>query len=167
MRLAGQRHRGQCLQIVREYAFGHGDIDVTAFATALRIEERGENTHRRHHRAAENVGNLDIGDHRIALLAADLVGKTGVTAIVDVVAGTIAVWSGLAITGNGAIDDARIDFATRGITHAQTIDHPGTEPFHHGIGVAHQPQEYFHPFGFFQIEPKRPLVAVYRSEHRC
>ena len=81
--------------------------------------------------------------------------------------GAIAVRSGLAITGNCAIDDARIDPAAGGITNTQTVDDTGAEAFHHGVGVAHQPQEDFHAFAFFQIEAQCTLVAVDRGEHRC
>src|SRR4029078_2215437 len=100
-RLSVRCNRSQNLQIVDQDALGHGDIDITALAAALRIEQRSQDAHRWHHSTAENVGDLHIGQDRIPLLTSVLIDKSGVAAIVHIVAGAFTVRAILPIAGYG------------------------------------------------------------------
>ena len=121
-----------------QHTFGHGDIDVAALAAALRIEQRSEYAQRRHHRAAENVGDLQIGNHRVAARGSDLIDESGIAAVINVMSRHFAVWAGLPVTGDGAIHDPAIDRFAGRITNTQSIDHAGTKTFHHRIGFSRQ-----------------------------
>ena len=117
-RVPQAQHGQQRKDGVREHRVGHRHIDVTATATAARIDDTGENADERGQRTAEEVADLKIRHRRSAAGQADLVEQAAVAEVVQIVAGAVPVRPVLPIAGDRAIHDARIELGNGLITDA-------------------------------------------------
>ena len=154
-----QRHYRVCEDRVR-----HGHVDVTPLAVRSRVHQRGEYAHDGGKRAAEQVGDLEIRHHRLAVARADLVQHAGIADIVDVVAGSHRVRPVLAVTGDSTVDDARVDRRHRIVVDAELLHDPGAEAFDDDIGALGQSQEDLPAAGLLQVLSQRQDVAVHRAQ---
>ena len=149
---------------MREHRIGHGDIDMAPLAAGSCVHQRGEYAHRRRERAAEQVGDLEVRHHRCAPLGADLLADARVADVVDVVAGAQRVGTVLPVTGDRAIDDARVDRIDRRVAHAELVHHTRTKALDDDIGVFGEPQEHVAPRRGLEVQAQRALVAVDEPE---
>ena len=143
-----------------QHGFAHGHVDQATLPGPLRVEECRQNAHHGGHRAAEQVADLQIGNRRLAPIDADLIEHTGKADIVEVVSGRHCQWAGLAIAGDRAIDDLRIDRPQRFVTNSQLVAHPRPEALDDDVGSTRQTQEYLTALRLLEVEPQPTLVAV-------
>src|SRR5690606_19762088 len=92
-----------------EGGVGHADVDELPFAGVLAMDDGSENAHDCMMGTASHVGNLDAHGWRPALFTATVAADAGEGEVVNVVAGTVPVWPGLAVTGDRAVDQPGID----------------------------------------------------------
>jgi hypothetical protein len=100
----------------------------------------------------------------VAVVAADLVEQARGRQEVDVVAGMLGPGAGLAVTGDRAIDDARVDRLHRLVADAQLVHHAGAEAFEDHVGIPGQAQEGGHAGGLLEVEAQAFLVAIDHAE---
>src|SRR5690606_412862 len=98
-------------QVVLVHHVRHGDVDVTAAPGALCCEQGGQDAADRRLRAAEQVADLEVGDHRLAVARGDLLQHAGIADVVDVVPGAPRVGAVLPVAADRAHHQARVDGA--------------------------------------------------------
>ena len=103
-------------------------------------------------RAAGNIGNLYSHRGRTAVRSATVAADAGQGKIIDVMARTVLVWAGLAIAGNGAVDEARVDGFEGFIPNAKAAHHPGPELLDHDVKVFYQLQHLVCTALFLQVK---------------
>ena len=81
-----------------------------------------------------------------------------------VVAGVARHRADRAITGHGAIDQARVDRRQRGEVDTQALGHARPEVVDQHVGLAHQAQQDLVAGGFLQVQAQAALVAVDAQE---
>ena len=69
-----------------------------------------------------------------------------------VVSGLVRIGAGLAITGNRAVNDPRIDPGHLRVVQAQSLHRPGSQVFQQDIGSTGQVQKHIAALGFFQVQ---------------
>ncbi len=138
----------------------HADVDALAAAGGGAVDDGGQQPHQRPHCPAD-VGHLDAQRRRADLGAAAVAERARQGQVVDVVAGAVAQGAGLAIAGQGTIDDGRVDRSQRLVANAQPVHDArpelldddvvagGHQPAHGGVGLR-----------LFQVEGHGALVAV-------
>ena len=149
---------------VGQHTVGHRHINLPPLPGTLRFEHGGQNSHHCSQCAAEQIGNLEIGNSRLIASTADLVKYAGVTEVIDVVAGHVFIRAILTVTADRTIGNFRIDRRHRGITDAEFVHHAGAKALNHHIGIAGETQEDLDARWLFQIETKPLLVAVDHPE---
>ena len=117
----------------------------------LALDDGGEYAHDRVVGTAGYVGNLDTHGRRAAVGAAAVAGNAGDGQVVDVMARAVFIGAGLAVAGDGAVDQFRVDGFQGFITHAQAIHYPGAELLHHNVVVRHQFLDLLHVFRLLQV----------------
>src|SRR6185436_15422326 len=98
----------------------------------------------RRKRAAEQVGDLKVPQHR-RIRRADLLADAGVADVIDIVPRAHRVRAVLAVTRDGAIDDARIDRRERVVVHAELRHDTGPEAFDQYVRGLRQPEQHLAP----------------------
>ena len=161
-----ERDGRQRLHVMREHAFAHRDVDVASDARALRIEQRRENAHRRNDGAAEDVRHLEVRDHGVAVGRTDLLGQAGEAVVVQVVAGEIAIRTGLAVARDRAVDDGRIHGLHGFVADPEPVDDAGTEALDHDVRRPREFEEQLDAIGLLEVQRHAALVAIDREEHR-
>ncbi|CPK17390.1 Uncharacterised protein [Bordetella pertussis] len=154
------------VQVARRLEIHHGDLRMQQrgmhplpLPGLLAFEQRGQDADGGV-QAGAGIGHRQPGAHR------PLAGQPGhrhqaAHALRDLVeAGPAGIRAALPEAGNAGQDDARVDGAQRFIIHAQARFHVRAPVLHHHVGAGHQAPEHRHPFGLFQVERQRPLVAV-------
>ena len=83
-----------------------------------------------------------------------------------VIAGLVAIRSGLAEAGHRAIDQPRVDLGQRGVADAEPVHHAGAEILHDHVGVGDQALDDLDRRRLLQIQGQAALVAVDRQPGR-
>ena len=104
---------------------------------------------------------MQVGDRRRAARGADLVEHAGVADVVNVMPGAQRIRSGLAVTGNAAEHQSRIDARQRLVAEAQLVHHAGAEALDQDVGGLHQFLERSLAVRVLEIEAQATLVAVH------
>ncbi len=159
-----RRRRGQAVQA--EGGVGHGDVHVLALAGALAVDHRRQHAHHRMAGTAGDVRHLERHRRRAGGLAAVVGGHAGDRQIVQIVAGPVPVGPVLAVAGNRAVDQPRVDRLKVFVAHAQAVHDPGAELLDDNVVLGHQPPDDLLAFRLLQIHGDRPLGAVDIAVHR-
>ncbi len=147
-----------------QHGIGHRHIDKAALAAALGVEQCGHDGESRGHGAAQQVGDLETQQGRRAANGLDLLGDAGVAQVVDVVAGVFAIGAGLAVAGDRAKDDLRVDCLDGFIADAQLLHYPRAKAFDDDLRGFRQAQESGDAFGLFQVEEMARLLRLMRTK---
>ena len=82
----------------------------------------------------------------------------------QVVSGHVGHGSGAPVTGDGAIDNIRVDGGHGVVAQPHAVQGAGPETLHHHVGLGRQPQNDVNPFLLLQVEAQAALVAVEGQE---
>src|SRR5690554_6095926 len=138
----------------------HADVHKLALPGLLALDYGGEDAHDGVVGASGYVGNLDTHGRWAAVGAATVAGNAEDGQVVNVVAGAVFVGAGLAIAGDGAVDQLRVDGFQGFITHAQAVHYTGAKLLHHNVVVLHQLLDLLHAFRLFKIELQGLLATA-------
>lgn len=152
LEVEGQVHEGQG-------AVGDGDVDVLALARTLPVEKGQKDSGDGAEAAPCDIGNLKARG-AWSFLGADEVQGTCHAEVVDVVSRGVAVGAGLAVSGDGAVDDAGVDGFDMVVAHAQAVGDAGAEALHDDVGPGCQLQEDFFTRVGLQVEAHVLFVAI-------
>src|SRR5581483_4150810 len=70
----------------------------------------------------------------------------------------------LAVTGDRAVDDPRVDLLHAVVPGAEPFEHAGPEGLQHDVVFGDEPQQRLAPALVLEVQPDRALVAVQRQE---
>jgi hypothetical protein len=149
-------HRGQQAQ----HAVGHGNVEVLALAGALPVEQGHDDAQGAVHATADQVRHRDAGNGRRAPLFAHQVQQARTAQVIDIVAGGVAHGAGLAVSGDGAVNDRGVHPAHGGVIHTQPFHHSRPESFHHHVRIPDQPEEDVAPGRRLQVQGHVVFVAI-------
>src|SRR5437867_2862410 len=141
-----------------ERAVEHRDVDELPPARLLARRERRQDAHRRHERAAADVGDLHARDDGRPARGAREPDDAREAEVVDVVPDPVAIGPVLAVAGDRAIDEARIQRAQRLVVDPEARRRPGARALEHHVRLARQALEDGAPLGRLQVERQAPLV---------
>jgi len=147
-----------------QHTVGHRHVDVAPLPGALRLDDGRQDAHDTGQRTAQQVGDLEIGNGRLAAFDTDLLQHAGVAEVVDVVAGQILVRPVLAVAADRAVGNLRIDRPDRFVADTQLVHHAGAKAFDDDIRRCRQTQEDLDAFRLLQVEHHALLVAVDHAE---
>ena len=140
---------------------------AAAFAGAVASPQREQDVHHRRQRAAADVGDQRRRHVRPIQRAGLQRQQSRVADVVDVVPGLRSARPALAVAGDRAIDQPRIDLAQRPGPETEPRHHAGPELLDQNVGALdqrHQPGAV----GFvLEIEHQALLAAVEHGEHRA
>ena len=105
---------------------------------AVALAQRGDDPERSHQRAAAEIGDLTGRLHGLAARLAGEAEQADETEVVHVVPGRLALGSGLAVTGDRAVDDPGVDLAHALVTDAEPVEHAGAKGLEHDVVLAHE-----------------------------
>ncbi len=74
--------------------------------------------------------------------------------------GAVPVGAGLAIAGNGDVDQSRVDRLQGLVTQPQALHHARAELFENNVVVLHQLPHHLQRFGTLEVQGQAALVAV-------
>jgi hypothetical protein len=100
-------------------------------------------------------------------VGADLVEQAGRGEVIQVVTGEVGPGAGLAVAGDGAVDDARIDRPHRLVADAELVHHAGPEALENHVGIARQAQENLDARRLLQVQAQALLVAIDDAEEQA
>src|SRR5690606_28494399 len=112
-------------------------------------------------------GNLNAHGWRAAVGTAAVAGNTGNSQTVDVVAGSVFVGAGLAIAGNGAVNQSWIDGFEYLIAYSEAIHDARAKLLHHNVVVLNQLLDLFNTLGLLQVQLQRLLAATEVGKSRA
>src|SRR4029079_12569363 len=78
--------------------------------------------------------------------------QTGIPDIIDVVPGLVNAWPALAVAGDRAIDQFRVDLLQFVVAETEPVHHAGTELLNHNVRALDQRHELFAVSVALQIE---------------
>ena len=145
---------------MRERTVGHRDVEVAAAAGARSVEQCSEDAHGGGERTPHQVGDRQVRQRERVPVDADLVSHAGVPAVVEVVPRPVAVGATLAVAGQAAVDDARIDSRHFVVAQTQSRHRAGAKTFDDHVGIVREAQEGPGAFGLLQVDLQAALVAV-------
>lgn len=117
-------------------------------------------------RAAAQVAHLQTGHGRSAIGLCTEAQHTGDRRVVEIVAGTITIWSILTVTADAAEHELRIPFVQGAEADPEAIHDPRPEALHDHVRAVDEMEKYLTSQGVLEIDRQRPLVAVDGVEHR-
>ncbi len=148
-----------------EARFQHRDIDVLALAGVGALEQGGRDGECGGH-AGQHVAHRETGTSGAHFLVAGQRHDAGQRLDLAVVAGLVAIGTGAAEAGDGAIDQAGIDRAEGVVADAEAIHHAGAEVLHHHVGARDEAVDDVDCGRLLQIEREAAFVAVDRQPRR-
>jgi hypothetical protein len=149
---------------VRENGVGHRHVDVAATTAGAGVDDAGEQPDQRAQRAAEQVADLEVGNCRRTAGDADLVEQAAVGQVIEVVAGAVAVGAVLAVAGDRAINDARVDCRYRLVADSQLVDDAGAKALDDDIRAGGEAHEGGDAGGLLEVQRQAALVAIDQLE---
>lgn len=132
IRLPGHEHRARDVRQRRHLAVAQRDVDVLPLARLLPREQR------RHHGVARVQSRGQVRDRdadldgRPVARARD-VHEPELSLDHDVVAGALAVGSGLAVAGDGGVDELRVELAEGGVVERVLGEGAGDEVLYEDV----------------------------------
>ena len=141
----------------------HGDIQELPAAAACARQQRGQDGRERGHRAAANVGDLHRQRRRHLLHRADAQ-HAAFRHVVQIVPRAMTGRAGLAVTADGAVDQARVDRRELVIIKRQARHDAGAKRLDQDIGRLHQLEKNLDIAGRFEIKAEAALAPVERGE---
>ena len=148
----------------REHPFGHGDVDVGAGEVAAAMEERRGDAEGGIDGTAGEVGDLDGDD------GGRMSGRTseredaGQRHIVEVVTRAQRERAVLAVAGDAADDELRVERTERIDAEPEPLEDAGAEALDQDVGPHEELAEEFEPFGRLEVEPEALFAPVDRGE---
>ncbi len=134
-----------------------------ALAGAVLVAQRQQDVHHRRIGAARDVGDQRRRDDRRLGGSHAERQHTGVAQIVEVVTGDVALGPVLAVAGDRAVDDARVDRGDSFVIEAEPRHHARPELFDHHVGLFEQRHDLGLVGRVLEVEREGLLAAV---EHR-
>ena len=147
------------VDVPRDGAVEHGDVDQLAAAGALTGDERRQDADRRHEGARADVGDLHARDDRRPARLADVVEHACGRQVVDVVADAVAVRAVLAVAGDRTVDEPRVQRRQTLAADPEARHDARPEALEHHVRVRRQPEEDLTPCLGLQVEGHAALVA--------
>ena len=147
-------------------AVGHRDVDELALARAVALAQRREDAEGGHQRAAADVGDLPRRLHRRAAAVAGQPEQADQAEVVHVVPAAVAVRAVLAVAGDRAVDQPRVDLPQAVVADAQAVQDARPERLEEDVGVAGEAQQHVAALVGLEIDPDRALAPVERQEER-
>jgi hypothetical protein len=112
-----------------------------------------------HEAAAREVGDQVEGWYRGAPAVTDLAQHAGDGDVVDVVPCRLGERPGLAVTGDRAVDDRRVELRERRVVAAQARGHSRPVAFEEDVGGLGQAQEHPAPAVGLEVQRQAAIVA--------
>ena len=104
--------------------------------------------------------DLHVGHGRALAGQTGLVEHAGISQVVQVMARAVRIGAGLAVAGEGGIDQFRVEGFQGVIATTQLVHDAGAKGFQYHVGVFHQCLEAFHVVGLAQIQSQGLLTPV-------
>ena len=130
----------------------------------LALAQRQQDVHHRRIGGAGDVGGERRRHHAMPRLPGRQRQQAGVADVVEVVAGAVAARAGLAVAGDGAIDDARIGGAEGRVSEPEPVHDAGAELLHHHVGGLGERKDAVAHLRVFQVGRHALLAAVEQRE---
>src|SRR6056297_2806898 len=146
--------------VQRERGIGHADINKLPFSGLLPVNYRSQDAHHGMVRTTSYIRNLYTHGWRPAVGSAAVAANARQGEIIDVVACTILVGAGLAVTSNGAIDEARVYRLEGFVANAKPVHHPRAKLLNNNVVVFDQFQNFLPATLLFEVEPERLLATI-------
>ena len=128
------------LQLIHQevqHAVHQGDVDALPFAGARTLHHRRLNC-REAENAAENIGDEHCTRRR-PVAVAGIAHQRAIEAALGMndhrIGGALGLRTGLAVAGNRAVNQSRIDLSQRLISETQTLHHTGSKILDQDVGV--------------------------------
>ncbi len=141
-------------------------VHVLALPGALAGEERQHDPERSMEARPAVIGDDVQGNGGLAIGFSNQPQDAGERQVIDVVGRVVAVGAVLAETGEGAVDDARVDLADRLVVAAEPLHDAGAEAFDNHVCAGGELLEDRLAFGGLEVQREAPLVPVDVGEGR-
>ena len=142
-------------------------VDELALAGALALTQRDHDPEGAHQPTAAEVGDLPGRlDGRPVGVAGEAQHPVEAE-VVHVVAGAVAVRPVLAVAGDRAVDEARVDASESLVADPEPVEHARAERLEQHVGVAGEPEQDLLALLVLEIDPDRALRPVERQEQRA
>lgn len=82
----------------------------------------------------------------------------------EVVARQVSPGAGMAVPGNRAVNEARIEFPYRFVSQVERLHGPGAKVLYQHVGRGHQPSQEVQAVGVLEVQRDTALVAVDAQE---
>ena len=162
--LAGRKVSGQSEDHECDRGVVDREVDELAAAGAVPRPKRREDR-QRGIEASREVGDRHARDRGTGIRAAPGHGQdAGEGLEIQVVAGEVLVRAGLAVSGEGAVDDAGIHHREVVVRGAEPGHDPGPELLHDHVGAAAELAQDVLAFRRLQVHRERPFPAVHHEE---
>lgn len=142
-------------------------VHVLTLAGLLAGEQRKQYRQRHLEPAGGVVGDDVERDDRPAFFRPNQSQQACLSEIGQVVAGEVVVWPSLAVTGQRAVDDPRVDRRNLGIVDPQALLDVGAELLEDNVGITDQPVEDLASLVALEVEPDAPLIAISGCANGC
>jgi hypothetical protein len=143
-----------------EHRIRHGDVEMAALPGAVTLAQAEQNVDHRRQGAAADVGD-QRGRHDRPVGRAGVERKEpSVGYVVEIVPGLAGARAGLAVAGDRAIDQPRVDRAHRIVAEAEPSHDPGAELLHQHVGAPKKSSKLVGTVFSLEVECKTGLSAV-------
>src|SRR3974390_873417 len=146
-------HEGE--QIVR-----HSDIEIGAFARRFALTQCEQDVHHSRIGTTSDVGDERRRHHPMPGRARGHSQKSGIADVVQVVTRGVTARTGLAVTGDSAIDKFWIDFAQSAVAKTQSLHYAWTKLLNDDITAFHELQDALARLQIFEIYGEAFLAAI-------
>ena len=144
----------------REEVVGHRDVEMAAAAARVALAQREQDVEHGRIAAAGDVRDQGWRDHRRAVRTGGEVQQAGFGQIVEIVRRDLRLGPALAVAGDRAIDQARIDRRERRMAEPEALHHARAKLLDQHIRGSQQRHQACPRAVRFEVDSDAPLAAI-------